>query len=273
MSCWDGNITDGDVRLEVLICTLGRAGIERVARMTLPAVEGVRYTVSWQEADGGALPRTLMRDDLRVVESPGTGLSRNRNAAFDTSRAGLLLIADDDLHYTRRGLETVIETFDRNAGVDVAAFAHEGGDGKWFPDGEFDLARPVKGYYLTSFEMALRREVVTRGGVRFDERFGVGAPRFGAGEEQLFLNDALRAGYRGRFFPSVIVSHPGVTTGNRRLTPAVLRGMGAVMGEMHTWHGGLARVPLMAWRHYKAHRYTLVPGMWHIFCGWRFKRK
>lgn len=259
--------------LEVLISTIGREGIERVAGMQLPCVDGVRYLVSWQCADG-ELPDVLSRPDVKVVLSGSMGLSNNRNDAFAASESQLLLIADDDLRYTADGLRTVIDTMMAHPGVDLATFMHVGGDHKMFPEVEFDLRRPASGYYVTSFEIAVRRHVVAGdSGVRFDPRFGIGAPRFGAGEEQFFIDDVMSRGYECRFFPKVIVSHPGVTTSQRYLTPGVLMAQGVYLRTAFAWPQALARIPLLAWRHYRAQRYTLFPSIWYIAKGWRIGRR
>ncbi len=263
---------DNVLRLEVLVSTMGRDGIQRVAMMTLPRVEGVAYTVSWQCPEGD-VPAVLVRDDVRIEKSFSTGLSNNRNDAFNVSRGPLLLIADDDLHYTDEGLETVITTMNSHPELDFATFAHEGGDCKWFPSEEFDLEHPVKGYYVTSFEIVVRRSVVA--GVdapKFDSRFGLGNERFGAGEEQLFINDMLNNGYKGRFFPVSIVTHPGLTTSQKGVTEGLLRSQGAVARDTLPKYRALARAVHDAWRYSRQGKYPLSESLKLLIEGWRFKR-
>lgn len=269
----DNKCSSNGTRLEVLIATMGDDGIRRVADMTLPRVDGVRYLVSWQ-CPSGDIPESLSRPDVTVVPTDSRGLSNNRNDAFNAATAPLLLIADDDLDYTPEGLRTVIDTLESHPDVDIATFRHTGGDGKQFPDFEFDLRQRVRNYYATSFEIALRLHVV-RGdrAVRFDPRFGIGAPRFTAAEELFFIDDALRAGFTGRFFPVTIVSHDGVTTAYRRLTPGVLRSQGVWIRHRHPFYSAWSRIPLIAWRHYRAGRYPLMPAIIHIFTGWTYRRR
>ena len=88
--------------LEVEICTYGLDGLQRVAQMTLPPVEGVRYRICMQNPDCAAveLPEALRRPDVDFFQHPTRGLSVNRNVALDRAEADIILIADDDLHYT-----------------------------------------------------------------------------------------------------------------------------------------------------------------------------
>lgn len=260
--------TDIEYRLEVLISTRGTEGISRVASMDLPVVEGVGYLVSWQDATSD-IPAALNRYDLRIVATPTVGLSNNRNAAFAASVAPILLIADDDLRYTADGLRSVLDAMDSHLEIDIATFKHGGEDNKWFPDVEFDLSRPVRFYYVTSFEMAVRRRVVTgQNRLEFDPDFGLGAPRFHAAEEELFLMDALKAGYKGRFFPVEIVTHCGLTTGHKPMTPGVLQAQGIYIGQRWRWWSAIPRLGVVAWRHYRSGRASLMPALWHLWRGW-----
>ena len=43
--------TGGEVRLQVLICTIGAGGIARVEAAEHPQTEGVEYVVSWQQSE------------------------------------------------------------------------------------------------------------------------------------------------------------------------------------------------------------------------------
>ena len=99
--------------LEVQICTYGLDGLQRAAQMTLPAVDGVRYRICMQNPDGAVieLPEALRRPDVDFFQHPTRGLSLNRNAALDRAEADIILIADDDLHYSDAGLRAVIDTF------------------------------------------------------------------------------------------------------------------------------------------------------------------
>ena len=68
------------MRLQVLISTYGRAGIDRTAALRLPEVKEAGYLVGWQRGgDNGPVPQALIRPDMIVVESDTRGLAANRN--------------------------------------------------------------------------------------------------------------------------------------------------------------------------------------------------
>lgn len=239
------------MRIELLVCTFND-GIRRVASLLLPPAPWVGYVVSWQQTEGYVpceLPEELVcRADVKVVTLPGVGLSRNRNSCLRHASADICLICDDDCSYTMEGLRAVVEAFERNPDVDMIAFkAKNACDRKLYPTARFNLRERVRGFYVMSIEMALRRERVA-GKVWFDEHFGLGSGEFGAGEETVFVADALAAGLNCQYFPVEVVEHHGPTTSvTRRADTAVLRADGAIL---YLYYRGTMwlRAPLIAWR-------------------------
>ncbi|MCM1517295.1 MAG: glycosyltransferase [Pseudoflavonifractor sp.] len=252
----------GRTRLEVLICTCGENGLDRVADIDLPKVEGVSYLVSWQPMSrkvGIRRPVALDREDVAVYVSPTTGLSNNRNAALTHATGEICLVADDDLSYTPEGLMSVIDAFDSNPAIDVAAFMYDSdADRKAYPAVEWNLSeRLPKYWFLTSFELAFRRESI--GYIRWSPLMGIGAPVLAAGEEELLLWQMRRNGLKCRFFPRVVAFHPGATTGYRRMSePSVLMSKGALWRITHPFTAPL-RILLNAWREKRSGHM----GLWH----------
>ena len=248
------------MKLEILICTIDD-GINRVAEMLMPRREDVGYLVSWQlrDARDAQLPESLERDDVRVVRLEGRGLSRNRNHAIDNAQGDICLIADDDLKYYAYNLGRVIECFEHNQQLDFATFRYDSAaDKKIYPSQEFDLKRFPKGYYVTSFELAFRRTSV-QGRLRFDEHFGLGAEVLKAGEENVFVHDALVMGLRGRFFPITIAIHNHPTTGvSRAGERGVIMANAAYLQVAYKHNYKWLRAVLMAWR---SHRRGKVPSV------------
>lgn len=238
--------------LDVAIITWQPEGIERVAAMDLPRVDGVRYVVSWQKHDGAAVPETLLRDDVRVYRTESVGLSKNRNLAFSHCSADVVLIADDDLVYTAEGLLYVKRVFEEDERLDVATFMHsltEHENKKVYPREIHNLAVPYRYYYVTSFEIAVRLSSIRAKGLRFSELAGIGAPYLTAGEEGLFVFHCIKANLKCLFFPKVIVSHRGLTTsGTGAQKPGVIRSRGACMRILRGSLTALTRLPIEAYR-------------------------
>ncbi|MDE7351175.1 MAG: glycosyltransferase [Muribaculaceae bacterium] len=225
--------SDREIVLQVLICTYGQDGIERVALSEHPQVDGIKYLVSWQTDGDTKAPKELDRPDFRILPSATKGLSVNRNIALSRASAPIVLISDDDVDYTKEGLLAIVDAFVRNTNVDIVTFRYASSSHtKHYPSAPCDLSTPEKGYFVTSFEIALRRESV-QGKIWFNENFGIGAA-FPSGEEDIFLRDCLDAGLKGIYLPLTIARHDSTTTSERNLMLASRpQTKGAVFLRLH----------------------------------------
>lgn len=226
--------TKDDIQLQVLICTFGRDGIERMAAGQHPEVAGVQYLVSWQASDGINVPEALMRHDFTIHRTDTIGLSKNRNHALAKASSPLLLISDDDVDYTAEGLAGVINSFKANPDADLLVFRFDCNKGnKFYPDHSFSLSKPPKGYYTSSIEIAMRRTSLTNQDIWFNENFGIGA-LFPSGEEDILVKDCLDAGLTGQFIPLTIARHDADTTSSKNLSlPTRPQTRGAIFLHLH----------------------------------------
>ncbi len=202
--------------IDILVCTIDD-GISRIPSVLLPPCEGVTWIVSMQYTDKhfvDFVPSELReRKDVILTFLEGKGLSRNRNNAFAHAKSDILLIADDDCRYTVEALHEVIQFYEHNPSSDIVCFAaadYEGNLLKTYPKKATSYGAAVqKGYYATSFEMSMRKGL----SLRFDERFGLGSDLLCAGEEAVFICDALKTGYQVMVVPKAIVRSDANTTG------------------------------------------------------------
>lgn len=221
---------------EILICTID----ERIAQaLQVPAAPcpGVSYLISWQQTrEGQCLPDHFSeREDVRLVTCKGRGLSANRNFALAHARGDYLLIADDDERFEISHLLRIKETFAQGPQTAIFLFqarTPEGHPIKDYPTQPFSYENCPRGYYPSSWEIALRRESTSS--LRFDTRFGLGASRLACGEEEVFLHEAYKQGLRIEYRPIPVAIVPPGTTGSRfRESEAVRRSKGAVLTIMH----------------------------------------
>ena len=217
--------------LDVLICTIDQ-GILGVPQVILHPQEGIRWVVSMQYTDKRFLdqvPQSLAeRPDVLLTFLPGKGLCRNRNNAIRHASGDILLIADDDCRYTAEGLRTIIKTYEEKPYADIICFAAESYDGrpmKKYPTAVKTYQTAYKeGYFPTSMEMTMRANL----NLWFDERFGLGSEKLCAGEEEVFMKDAISSGHTALFVPTVIVHSEYETTGSRLIGhPRLQRTKGA----------------------------------------------
>lgn len=256
---------NGDLpSLDLAVVTYRPEGIERVAHMVLPPVPGVRYVVSWQDSGDTPVPESLKRPDVSIYRLDGRGISRNRNNAIRNCKADVVLFADDDIVYTEESFRRVREVFMCHPEVDVATFRSEHGDMSRFPSVETRLGRKMpRGYYVTSFEIALRRNL----NLRCCEELGLGSPSLHGGEDEIFLLSAIRRGLDCRFFPITICAHPHESTGTKaRMTPGNLMAAGCVIALMYPGSAWF-RVLLKAWRVWRTGKAPFASAFSNILRG------
>jgi len=224
--------------LEVLICTFDER-VKQVSRIFLPKRLEVSYLISFQYSDDKLLELLndcdFNRDDVKVFSVKGCGLAANRNNALKNACGDILLIADDDVKYTPSFFDCILNHFETDLRLDIACFQAESFSGKplrCYPTFSFTYKECPRGsHYILSVGLTMRRKESLP---TFDERFGIGAPYLGSGEEEVFLLDAFRRGLNIRYFPEVVVKTDEQTTGTFFFkNPRVQRSKGAVLCLIH----------------------------------------
>lgn len=234
--------------LDVAISTYKPEGIERVTKMLSPLApqEGVRYIVSWQEHQEADVPEYLVdRQDVEVYRLDIKGLSNNRNNAIDHCNGDVILIADDDLEYYPDFAQKVLNPFQENKELDLATFKIDFLNKKTYPYADCNLKIPLpKNYYVTSMEIAFRRESIND--LRFWPELGLGAPSMHCGEEEFFIFNAIKINLNCKFINSVIAIHPSDTTGNS-VSKGTLSGQGFIIRKYYPLTMPI-RLLIKAWR-------------------------
>lgn len=233
--------------LDLALITYGMAGINRVASMNLPQVDGVRYILSWQQDGGVHLPISLHRPDISVFRTESIGAAINRNNAIDHCTAEIILFADDDIIYTEKQLREVIKTFEQNPEIDLACFKATHPSGPIYPTAECRLGDPLpRGYWVSAYQIAYRKDKL--GDLRCHPDFGAGAKLFVGADDELFLLSAIRRGHNCWFIPINICTHPTLSTGTTvTLSAGNLRAIGCYLTIAYP-KSFIPRLILKAWR-------------------------
>lgn len=149
------------------------------------------------------------------VAVDGIGVARSRNAALTRARGRYLLFCDDDIGVRLDGAMAAVRYLQRTGlGVALGGSVDEAERPRTAITavprrlGLFNSARAA------TYEMLVDVDAVRASGVRFDQRFGAGAP-LPLGDEYVFLADLLRAGVRGARVPWVFARHPRDSSGHR----------------------------------------------------------
>ena len=264
--------------LDILICSLNK-GIVRVQEVLLPPRDGVYYIVSYQYTDERYLdliPQTLIeRSDVSVYKYKGQGLSANRNLALDKATSEIVMFADDDARLAEDAPDILFRHFEQNPDLDVAFFCastYTGKPLKNYPKTDFEVLAMPQDYTISALEMALRRTSV-QGKVRFDERFGLGTKFLTCGEEEIWMEDALRSHLRMHYFPEKIVETSTMLKKSLVLVDAgVQRSRGAIAYYRHG-HKAWWICFKFAFSNAKSGKCHFLPMMRHLAEGIRYMQR
>ena len=221
----------------------------------MPQEEGVRYVVVWQRRNYNTsctTDRLRGRIDVTLMEMEGEGLSRSRNKAMDVVvgmlsnplEDAVVLVADDDERLLPEAFEHIRSAYESRPKLDAALFRlRSSSDGSYFkayPAEAISYTHRPRYYYPCSCELTMRCRV-WQTGVRFDERFGLGAEYLCAGEEDVLLTDIERRGLNVMVLPEDIALTDPLTTGSRVLDVKVLRSKGGVYSYQRSLPGAFLR--------------------------------
>ena len=198
--------------------------------------------------DGQVPAGSPQREDVRYEVLDSLGVTKSRNAVLDGARGRYVLFADDDIVFQEEGLRSVLGELeaDPDLALVLATAVDEGGRlRKRYPSRSVRLTRWNSGKAAT-YEMMLRREAFAAAGIRFDERFGAGAPELYLGDEYILIADAVAAGLSCRFFPYVIAVHPETSSGSGFGTARDARARAAVFTRVFGRTAPVARLAFVA---------------------------
>lgn len=233
------------MEVTLAVSTLG----DRIGSIALPAPQdGLHILVLWQDP-GGDAPAPLTRTDVTVVPLESRGAAASRNAALDRVDSGILQFWDDDMTPDQAGLETIWQHLRDHPALGFVTGLRRGLDRGTLPEGGAGQALSRTNIARTATpEIALVAEAVRGAGVRFDERFGLGATH-PLGDEFVFLADCLKAGLQGWHLPVAVGTHPPQSTGDTWSDPKLLRARAAAIRRVFGPLGAIPAATAFALKH------------------------
>ncbi len=141
--------------------------------------------------------------DCLFICSDEKGLSKSRNIALREALflgKEICIFCDNDVLYEDGYEELIEKAFDRNPDSDILVFfveRPERHEPVYKTERRLDCLHAMK---IFSPEIAFRLSGIRKAGLKLDTLFGAGA-RYGMGEENIFLFDALKAGLKITYVP------------------------------------------------------------------------
>lgn len=142
---------------------------------------------------------------VRMITTPERGLSNSRNRLLENAEADIGILGDDDLRYLPGYDDAIRRAYREHPDADIIAFSFT----QSLTENtrrQFPKARKLNIFTISkiaSVEITFKTESVRNAGLSFCPSLGLGA-KYGSGEENAFLADALRAGLTIWYVPETI---------------------------------------------------------------------
>jgi len=147
---------------------------------------------------------------------PGKGVAKLRNQVLSLSTGDYVIFADDDIVFHPEGIAKAIDFMESNPDVALVlgqAIDDSGSLRKNYPSSPERLSK-LNSARAATYEMIVRRDLVNKSGITFDENFGAGVKKTYLGDEYIFICDLISAGLRCEYLPVVLATHPTVSSGS-----------------------------------------------------------
>lgn len=216
----------------VLVATLDNKNVpELIKNMNLSDVETI---VVNQSSLGRNIRNIEKLGKSTIINSERLGLSASRNEAISYAQSDdICQIADDDMIFVDNYKEIVENAYQEFPDADVIVFyvdlENHAIARSSIPKGRMQYLHAMR---TSSVQISFKKSSLERVGLKFDERFGIGAT-YGSGEENILLFDALRKGLKLYSYPVKIASlRERESHWDRSPTPENCRKRGAIYKRM-----------------------------------------
>jgi len=185
------------MKVEVLCATMHQKDLSKYYKMNIQT-----DVVFANQADGHEYVEQIIdRNNVKMITTPYRGVGKNRNMALLYSSADILMFSDDDMVYMDGYEAGVVEAFERLPDADMIIFHCLTNSDRGTPNiNKISRVRLWNFMRYGTFSFVIRKEAVLKYNLNFTQLFG-GGSRYCAGEDNLFLREALKKNLK-------IYSHP-----------------------------------------------------------------
>ncbi|HEL1558045.1 TPA: glycosyltransferase [Streptococcus suis] len=189
----------------VLVATLNNKNVpELVKNMNLSEVDTI---VVNQSTSGRSETHLEKVEHSTIIYSDRLGLSASRNDAIAQAEdSAICQIADDDLVFVDQYESIVEKAYQEFPDADIIIlgmdFRNHPFPKKNLPKGKVGFLKSMR---VVSYQINFKKSSIKQVDINFDERFGIGS-KYGSGEENIFLFDALKKGLKVYSYPEVIAT-------------------------------------------------------------------
>ena len=191
-------------KLQVLVTTMNEQDLSKFNLMNIQT-----DALFANQADGVNYQKETQKDfcaEMLTTKTKGTSRNRNLEIIHSSAEAEYIMFADDDQIMVDGYEKMVLDAFSEYPKAEAIKFAIEAvrarRTGKSYT-GNFKRANVLSVTGCGVQGLAIKRDVLLKKNIRFNEYFGPGTPYY-CGEDTIFLQDLLKKGVKMYLSPVVI---------------------------------------------------------------------
>jgi glycosyltransferase involved in cell wall biosynthesis len=188
-------------KLEILVATMHQKDLSKIKEMNIKC--DVIFANQADEYSYVEEKTNLIFS--RMVTTSERGVSKNRNLALSMAKNEICLLGDDDVNYVDDCESIILNAFNELSQADIIIFNIDT-LGKKVSRRMNTKIKKVKIFNFMNYgsvRIAFRKEKILRKNIWFSLKFGGGAT-YGAGEDSLFLREALQKKLKIYTYPAKI---------------------------------------------------------------------
>lgn len=160
---------------------------------------------------------TEKRSDVDYYPIESKGVTKSRNYGIKKSTSDIILFCDDDVTYTTKFQNEILNQYVINPNMDFITFAYSHNPDMQSFASKFssvsfkhNLKTILK---IGTIEVSVRRSAIINKNIKFPEDMGAGAKYFLC-DEPVFLSQLLKQKCNGMYSPIIIGYHPMESSGS-----------------------------------------------------------
>lgn len=200
------------VPFEILISTMFRSDLSFLEAM-FPNGDYSTYPILIINQTDTARQLVSTQANVRVINTEERGLPQSRNMAIHNAIGDVCLVADDDVLYVPDLASIILEGYTAYPDAVVITFQLQNTNGTLFRKYPA-VTKHTNASYKTvnGVVISFKKDVLLEKDVLYNLHFGLGATFSGA-NEYVFMRNVMKAKLPAYFVPTVILTHPEVSSG------------------------------------------------------------
>lgn len=197
---------------EILISTMFRSDLSFLEAM-FPNGEAHTYPILIVNQTDSKRHLSSSQHNVRVINTKERGLPQSRNMAIQHAMGEICLVADDDVVYVPNIKAIILGGYTTYPDAAVVTFQLQKANGEIFRKYP-KVTKHTNHSYKTvnGVVISFKKDILLQNNVLYNPHFGLGTTFSGA-DEYVFMRNVMKAKLPAYFVPTVILTHPDMSSG------------------------------------------------------------